>query len=123
MKIQDITLNPNSVLCTGTFLITVGAIMIALFGVVDEPNHSLDDLIELYKRPAFIAYFTLIELVVVSLLIANKFGEHALNRMDRKEYDTIFGWSSKSFQKILGISYGCVGGMISRQSLLFAKSG
>ncbi|CAJ0756929.1 7989_t:CDS:1, partial [Entrophospora sp. SA101] len=29
----------------------------------------------------------------------------------------------KKFQTILGISYGCVGGMISSQSLLFAKSG
>jgi len=97
--------------------------MIALFGVVYEPNHSLEDLIELYKRPVFIAYFTLVEFVVVGLLIANKFGEYALIRMNRNEYDNIFGWSLKGFQKILGISYGCVGGMLSGQSLLFAKSG
>ncbi|RIA84846.1 hypothetical protein C1645_728030 [Glomus cerebriforme] len=107
----------------GTFFILIGAVMIALFGVVDEPNHSLEDLIELYKRPAFIIYFSIIEFVIISLLIANKFGEYVLNQMIRNEYDTVFGWSLKKFQKILGISYGCVGGMLSGQGLLFAKSG
>lgn len=97
--------------------------MIALFGVVNEPNHSLEDLIELYKRPAFIAYFSVVEFVVISILIANKFGEYALNQMIRNENDIIFGWSLKKFQKLLGISYGCVAGMISGQTLLFAKSG
>ncbi|GBB92863.1 hypothetical protein RclHR1_02070006 [Rhizophagus clarus] len=107
----------------GTFFILIGAVMIALFGVVNEPNHSLEDLIELYKRPAFIAYFSIIEFIVISLLIANRFGEYALNQKIRNEDDTIFGWSLKKFQKILGISYGCVAGMISGQTLLFAKSG
>ena len=80
-------------------------------------------MIELYKRPAFIAYFSITELVVIGLLIANKFGEYALVQMIRNERDNMFGWSLKKFQTILGISYGCVGGMISSQSLLFAKSG
>ncbi|CAG8547542.1 3274_t:CDS:2, partial [Funneliformis mosseae] len=97
--------------------------MIGFFGVVNEPNHSLEDLIELYKRPAFIAYFSIIEFVVVCLLIANKFGEDVLNQMLLGKSDLTFGWSLKKFQMILGISYGCVGGMISSQSLLFAKSG
>ncbi|CAG8485268.1 13697_t:CDS:2 [Funneliformis caledonium] len=107
----------------GTFFILIGAVMIALFGVVNEPNHSLEDLIELYKRPAFITYFSIIEFMIMIFLITNKFGEYALNQMIRKERDITFGWSVKNFQKILGISYGCVGGMISGQSLLFAKSG
>jgi magnesium transporter len=106
----------------GTFLILIGAITIALFGVVDEPSHSLEDLIELYKRPVFIAYFSVIEFVIISLLIANKFGEHALDQMIRNERDNMFGWSLKKFKTVLGVSYGCVGGMISSQSLLFAKS-
>jgi magnesium transporter len=97
--------------------------MIALFGVVDEPNHSLDDLIELYKRPVFIAYFSVVEFVIIVILIANKFGECVLDQMNRNERDSIFGWSMKKFQTILGISYGCVGGMLSSQGLIFAKSG
>lgn len=45
----------------GTGLIVTGAILIAGFAVVPEPNHSLEDLIQLYKRPSFIVYFTLLE--------------------------------------------------------------
>ncbi|CAI2176327.1 12347_t:CDS:2 [Funneliformis geosporum] len=107
----------------GTFFILIGAVMIALFGVVNEPNHSLEDLIELYKRPAFIVYFSIIELMIMIFLVTNKFGEYALDQMIRNERDLTLGWSVKNFQKVLGISYGCVGGMISGQSLLFAKSG
>ena len=81
----------------GTCFILIGAVMIALFGAVNEPNHSLEDLIELYKRPAFIAYFSITELVVIGLLIANKFGEYALVQMIRNERDNMFGWSLKKF--------------------------
>ncbi|CAH1758462.1 10564_t:CDS:2 [Entrophospora sp. SA101] len=93
------------------------------FGVVRESAHSLEDLIELYKRPAFIVYFSITEFVVIILLSLNKYGEHLLSKISKNERDPIFGWSMKKFQTILGISYGCVGGMISSQSLLFAKSG
>lgn len=97
--------------------------MIAFFGAVYEPNHSLEDLIELYKRPAFIAYFSVIEFLVIVVLIANKIGDYVLNRMSQNDRDPIFGWPMKKFQTALGISYGCVGGMISSQGLIFAKSG
>ncbi|CAG8477828.1 5032_t:CDS:2 [Acaulospora morrowiae] len=107
----------------GTIFIIIGAIMIALFGMVDEPKHSLEDLIELYKRPAFIAYFSVIELLVILFLIASKYGEYLLNKMSRNERDPIFGWPWKKLQTIVGITYGVIGGMISSQSLLFAKSG
>src|SRR5207244_3620496 len=97
--------------------------MIALFGVVHESTHSLEDLIELYKRQAFIIYFSIIEFIVVILLTLNKYGERVLDKMLKDERDPVFGWSIKKLQTIVGISYGCVGGMISSQSLLFAKSG
>lgn len=48
-------------LYAGTMLIVLGAGLVAGFGVVPEPNHSLQDLIRLYKRPTFIVYFTIIE--------------------------------------------------------------
>ncbi|RIA80623.1 magnesium transporter NIPA-domain-containing protein [Glomus cerebriforme] len=107
----------------GTIFIIIGAIMIALFGVVEEPKHSLKDLIELYKRPAFISYFSVIEFTIIVILIVNKYGEYVLEKMNRNERDPIFGWPIKKFQTILGISYGCVGGMLSSQGLIFAKSG
>ncbi|GJJ73343.1 magnesium transporter [Entomortierella parvispora] len=141
----------------GTFLILLGAIMIGLFGVVPEPSHSLKDLIDLWKRPAFIVYFSLIELTVVSLLIGNRIVEQMLkkdakanlagassvhqrtssgmgrlgvhvNMHHTPRYAKLLG--GRSFGKLsptriktmLGISYGCVGGMLSSQALLFAKS-
>ncbi|CAG8535990.1 7945_t:CDS:2 [Dentiscutata heterogama] len=107
----------------GTFFILIGAVMIAFFGVVKAQNHSLNDLIELYKRPAFIAYFSTIEFILIVVLIAAKYGEYLLNRSNRNDREFILGWHWKKFQTMLGITYGMVGGMISSQSLLFAKSG
>ncbi|KAF9900198.1 hypothetical protein EC991_007783 [Linnemannia zychae] len=131
--------------------------MIGLFGVVPEPSHSLEDLIELWKRPAFIIYFSLIELTVVSLLVANRIVEKMLTRnaqaslaahhrtgsvsdingvnagsnlqnMHSGPYGKLLGGrafgklSPTKIKTMLGISYGCVGGMLSSQALLFAKS-
>ncbi|KAF9175511.1 hypothetical protein BGX21_001428 [Mortierella sp. AD011] len=140
----------------GTFLILLGAVMIGLFGIVPEPSHSLEDLIQLWKRPSFIIYFSLIEFAVVSLLIGNRIVERMLKSNAKAslstsqlqyhhlrsgstassvnpsmdEYSThnkILGGrlgklSSTRIKSILGISYGCVGGMLSSQALLFAKS-
>ncbi|KAK7064236.1 hypothetical protein R3P38DRAFT_2823221 [Favolaschia claudopus] len=44
----------------GTLLIAGGAILIAIFGIVPEPTRSLEDLLELFRRPAFIVYFSLL---------------------------------------------------------------
>ncbi|KAG0198345.1 hypothetical protein BGX28_008240 [Mortierella sp. GBA30] len=136
--------------------------MIGLFGVVPEPSHSLDDLIELYKRPTFIIYFSLIELTVVSLLVGNRIVERMLKHnasvtlaAHRRAESTATNLSSLNLNNIhhssdrynkllggigigagrsigkmnpmriktlLGISYGCVSGMLSSQALLFAKS-
>ena len=58
----------------GTVLIASGAVLIAIFGIVPEPTHSLEDLLLLFERPAFIAYFSvlgvsvLLCLVIVSIL-------------------------------------------------------
>ena len=56
----------------GTILIAGGAILIAVFGIVPEPTRSLEDLLELFRRPAFAAYFsTLAFVVVVSLVLVS----------------------------------------------------
>ena len=52
----------------GTFLIAGGAVLIAIFGIVPEPTHSLEDLLRLFNRPAFIVYFSLLGFVVVVCL-------------------------------------------------------
>ncbi len=53
-----------------TLCIAGGAVLIAVFGIVPEPNHSLEDLLALFSRPAFIVYFSLLGIfTVVSLVI------------------------------------------------------
>ena len=55
-------------LVLGTLLIAGGAILIAFFGIVPEQTRSLKDLLELFRRPAFIAYFSVLAAVVVICL-------------------------------------------------------
>lgn len=44
---------------SGTSAIACGAVLIGIFGVVPVPVRSLEDLLRLFKREAFIVYFTL----------------------------------------------------------------
>ena len=58
----------------GTLLIAGGAVLIAVFGIVPEPTHSLEDLLQLFRRPAFVAYFSILgSVVVVCLAIVRPF--------------------------------------------------
>ena len=52
-------------LVLGTVLIAGGAVLIAIFGIVPEPTHSLEDLLKLFRRPAFITYFSILGAAVV----------------------------------------------------------
>ena len=59
----------------GTILIAGGAVLIAVFGIVPEPTHSLEDLLVLFNRPAFIVYFSLLGFfVAVALVIVSGLG-------------------------------------------------
>lgn len=53
----------------GTLLIAAGAVLIAVFGTVEEPAHSLDELIALYHRPAFIAWFSVLCFAIIATLV------------------------------------------------------
>ena len=52
-----------------TLLIAGGAVLIAVFGIVPEPTRSLEDLLELFSRPVFVAYFSLLGAVVFICLV------------------------------------------------------
>lgn len=53
---------------SGTALIAVGAVFIGYFGVVQAPPHSLDELLALYARPAFVAFASIFTLIFVGVL-------------------------------------------------------
>ncbi|KAJ1981229.1 hypothetical protein H4R34_002152 [Dimargaris verticillata] len=60
--------SPQAVLAT--VLVVLGGMLVGLFGAIPMPAHSLEDLIRLYRRPAFIIYFALLETVVIAGIIA-----------------------------------------------------
>jgi magnesium transporter len=52
----------------GTILIAGGAVLIAVFGIVPEPTRSLEDLLRLFNRPAFVVYFSVLGFFVILCL-------------------------------------------------------
>ncbi|KAK1233580.1 hypothetical protein PQX77_003266 [Marasmius sp. AFHP31] len=62
----------------GTLLIAGGAVLIAVFGIVPEPTRSLEDLLELFRRPTFVVYFSLLGAVVLVSLIITHVSEYRL---------------------------------------------
>ncbi|KAJ3865477.1 hypothetical protein EV359DRAFT_72404 [Lentinula novae-zelandiae] len=61
----------SSWMILATLFIAGGAVLIAIFGIVPEPTRSLEDLLELFRRPTFVVYFSLLGAVVfVSLAIS-----------------------------------------------------
>lgn len=53
----------------GTILIAGGAVLIAVFGIVPEPTRSLEDLLQLFSRPTFVAYFSVLGALVGICLV------------------------------------------------------
>ncbi|OCH96139.1 hypothetical protein OBBRIDRAFT_365605 [Obba rivulosa] len=64
----------------GTLLIAGGAVLIGIFGIVPEPTHSLEDLLRLFNRPAFVVYFSLLAFVVVVCLAITHIAEYYYKR-------------------------------------------
>ncbi|KAI9063080.1 hypothetical protein FKP32DRAFT_1628753 [Trametes sanguinea] len=64
----------------GTLLIAGGAVLIAVFGIVPEPTHSLEDLLRLFNRPAFIAYFSILGVFVLLWLVITHIVEYSYTR-------------------------------------------
>ncbi|KAG9000069.1 hypothetical protein FRB94_005648 [Tulasnella sp. JGI-2019a] len=67
----------------GTLLIVAGAVLIARFGIVPEPTHSLEDLLALFRRDAFVVYFSLLGAAVFITLIVTHIAEWSVYRRIR----------------------------------------
>lgn len=95
----------------GTVLVTSGAALIAIFGAIPSPAHSLKELIELLGGRGFIIWMSLQVVFVVAVATT----------VDLINYLT--KWSSDiRFRLVRGLTYGCISGILSAHSLLFAKS-
>jgi drug/metabolite transporter (DMT)-like permease len=95
----------------GTLLVAIGAVLIAIFGAIPEPAHSLDQLLKLLARRGFILWMVMQALLVAIIIGVAGF----LARVPSIS-------SSPRIRLLRGLSYGCLSGILSAHSLLVAKS-
>lgn len=91
---------------TGTFVISVGAFIIAYNGQVDVPETSLAIVVDHLTRPRFLNWFICTFVFCGALVVLNKF--------------VIIKYRNARF--IQGINYGIVSGTLTAHTFLFAKS-
>ncbi|KAK2745539.1 hypothetical protein FQN57_003664 [Myotisia sp. PD_48] len=113
----------------GTILVCIGAILIATFGAIGEPAHTLDQLLELLVRPPFIRWmvgtaviigFTLAAARAVKLMAIPGRSRGWLSRCPVPHPSS--SYHSPRIKTFRGVLYGSVSGILSAHSLLVAKS-
>jgi magnesium transporter len=95
----------------GTLLVSSGAILIAIFGAIPEPAHSLDQLLRLMGRRAFVVWMILQAILVIAIIVVAGF----LSRIPSIS-------SNPRIRLLRGLAYGCISGILSAHSLLVAKT-
>lgn len=94
----------------GTLLVAAGAILIASFGAVPEPSHTLDQLLELLGREQFILWMIGTFVFMVFVVVVAFF----LGRLHPEHSPRLRFWR--------GMCFGTLSGILSAHSLLVAKS-
>ncbi|KAH7336133.1 hypothetical protein BKA65DRAFT_458689 [Rhexocercosporidium sp. MPI-PUGE-AT-0058] len=95
----------------GTLLVSSGAVLIATFGAIPEPAHSLDQLLQLLARRTFVIWMMLQLLLVLAIIVVAGF----LARIPSIS-------STPRIRLFRGLAYGAISGILSAHSLLVAKS-
>jgi hypothetical protein len=95
----------------GTILVSSGAVLIAIFGAIPEPAHSLDQLLDLLGRKTFVLWMIFQALLVGAIIVVAGF----LSQVPSIS-------ASPRIRLWKGLAYGCVSGILSAHSLLLAKS-
>ncbi|KOS43845.1 hypothetical protein ACN38_g5226 [Penicillium nordicum] len=111
----------------GTVLVCVGAVLIATFGAIGEPAHTLDQLLDLLQRRPFLMWMGATTLLVVVVLVGIKMLEHFVPSSRVKpsasgHFSPHLLRLQSRMRLIRGMSYGFVSGILSAHSLLLAKS-
>lgn len=118
----------------GTALVSLGALLIAAFGAIEEPNHSLNELLVLLKRKPFVIWMCFTGLLVFGIMGAIKaVSRKQKQQVSRRRASISSGYSTLSEDDmevrdspttvLIGLLYGGISGILSAHSLLFAKSG
>ncbi|CAK41325.1 uncharacterized protein An12g08750 [Aspergillus niger] len=112
----------------GTVLVCIGALLIAVFGAVGEPAHTLDQLLELLQRRNFILWMAGTAVLVLVIYLGSRLLKF-LASPSRSKYPGTRGSYRPHLQishgrvrLIRGLCYGMISGILSAHSLLLAKS-
>ncbi|KAK9449578.1 magnesium transporter NIPA-domain-containing protein [Limtongia smithiae] len=94
----------------GTVLVVAGAVLIALYGALPEPNHTLEELLYLLAQKPFLLWFSLTIFLALLML-----GVLRMMRTWRRGH-------THRGKIVRGILFGVVSGILSAHTLLLAKS-
>lgn len=111
----------------GTILVCIGAVLIATFGAIGEPAHSLDQLLGLLQRRPFLLWMggtvLLVGMVLAGIKLLKYFVPSSRAKPSASGHFTPHTLRLQSRMRLLrGMSYGFVSGILSAHSLLLAKS-
>ncbi|KAL1872934.1 hypothetical protein Plec18167_006585 [Paecilomyces lecythidis] len=112
----------------GTILVCIGAVLIAIFGAIGEPAHSLDQLLALLSRRPFILWMVGTAIIMLIVLAGSRLLKFLVSPT-RSKYPRLHFLYTMSFvisiprvKLIRGVCFGFVSGVLSAHSLLLAKS-
>lgn len=110
----------------GTGLVCIGAVLIATFGAIGEPAHSLNQLLVLLQAQPFLIWMGGTLVLVVSILVGSKLLKQCLPGSRAKPVAGHYTPHAQRLQSRIklfrGMCYGSVSGILSAHSLLLAKS-
>lgn len=111
----------------GTLLVCGGAILIAVFGAIGEPAHTLDQLLELLRGWGFILWVAATAVLSVVIFAGSKLlkaitSPRSKHPILRNSYTPHLNITHSRVRLIRGLCYGLISGILSAHSLLLAKS-
>lgn len=93
----------------GTILVAIGATMIALFGAITEPSHTLAQLFDLFVAPRFLGWMSFQIVLIFSIILGVSIASRSANG------------KTENSRTIQGACLGSLAGILSSHCLLLAK--
>ncbi|KAL2368348.1 hypothetical protein RJ035_006328 [Blastomyces gilchristii] len=117
----------------GTILVSIGAVLIGIFGAIGEPAHTLDQLLVLLGRRPFLLWMAATAVMVVLTLLGARMLKLISTPGKAQEWvrkyrihiphsPSLHSHHSPRIKILRGMMYGSVSGILSAHSLLVAKS-
>ncbi|KAL4904719.1 hypothetical protein BDW74DRAFT_154446 [Aspergillus multicolor] len=110
----------------GTLLVCAGAVLIAVFGAIGEPAHSLNQLLALLRGQGFILWVAGTVVLSIVIFAGSKLLKVVTSRPKhptlRSSYAPRLNLTHSRVRLIRGLCYGMISGILSAHTLLLAKS-